>query len=132
MKYRAVHPIESPWCLDLEPDPVDVRRARRLAAAFARHEHLDGMAESLVLVTSELVSNALRFADSAITVTLVRHGRAVRVEVADDGAGAPRLEHPDESSEAGRGLLIVEGLAQDWGTQPQEHGKVVWAELAPS
>lgn len=129
VKYRAVDPIESPWCLDLAPDPVDVRRARRLATAFARHEELDGVREALVLVTSELVSNALRAAESTITVTLTRSDASVRVEVADDGPGAPRLQHPDITSETGRGLMIVDGLAHEWGTQRAARGKVVWAEL---
>jgi anti-sigma regulatory factor (Ser/Thr protein kinase) len=122
--------VESPWCLDLAIDPIGVGRARRLAAAFARHEHVDAVSESLVLVTSELVSNAIRFADSAVTITLTRHGPSIRVEVADDGGGTPRVGHPGATIAGGRGLLIIDGLASDWGSHRSGAGKVVWAELA--
>lgn len=122
--------IESPWCLDLAVDPINVRRARSLAAAFARHEHVDALSESLILVTSELVSNAIRYADSVVTLTLTRQGPSVRVEVADDGGGVPQLGHPAATVPTGRGLLIIDGLASDWGSHRSGHGKVVWAELA--
>jgi signal transduction histidine kinase len=124
-----VQNVESPWCLDLAVDPVGVRRARRLAAAFARHEHVDAVSEALMLVTSELVSNALRYAHSMVTVTLTRHGPSVRVEVADDGEGLPHLDRPSATAPTGRGLLIIDGLASTWGSHPFGDGKVVWAEL---
>ncbi len=122
--------VESPWCLDLAVDPIGVRRARRLAAAFARHENVDAVSESLVLVTSELVSNAVRHADSVVTITLTRNGPSIRVEVADDGDGLPQLRHPAATIAGGRGLLIIDGLASDWGSHRSGTGKVVWAELA--
>jgi anti-sigma regulatory factor (Ser/Thr protein kinase) len=125
-----VQNIESPWCLDLDVELTGVRRARHLAAAFARHEHVDALSESLVLVTSELVSNAIRHADSMVTITFTRHGPSVRVEVTDDGAGLPELHYPKASASSGRGLLIIDGLASDWGSRRSADGKVVWAELA--
>jgi anti-sigma regulatory factor (Ser/Thr protein kinase) len=125
-----VQNVESPWCLDLALDPIDVRRARRLAAAFARHENVDAVSESLMLVTSELVANAIWHADSVATVTLTRNGPSIRVEVADDGEGVPQLRHPTATIAGGRGLLIIDGLASDWGSHRSGTGKVVWAELA--
>ena len=122
--------VESPWCLDLAVDPIGVRRARHLAAEFARHEHLDDFSEALVLVTSELVSNAIRHADSAVTVKLIRRGPSIRVEVVDDGAGLPQVRSPRATTASGRGLLIIDGLASEWGSSRVGGGKVVWAELS--
>jgi two-component sensor histidine kinase len=110
-------------------DPLDVGRARQFTAAFARYERLDALAESLVLVTSELVSNAIRHATSAVTITLRHEHARVRVEVADDGDGIPHVLDPDPTSDSGRGLMIVAGVAREWGSRHEPEGKVVWAEL---
>lgn len=116
--------------LDLGVDVTSVREARRFAEEFARQEHLDGLSDVLLLVTSELVSNAIRHANASITLLISRSRDEVRVAVADDGGGEPTMLDPDYLSERGRGLVIVDALARTWGSRPSGHGKVVWAELA--
>jgi len=49
--------------------------------------------------------------------------------VLDDSAALPRLRHPDDSDERGRGLQVVSQLAQRWGARRAGAGKVVWCEL---
>jgi anti-sigma regulatory factor (Ser/Thr protein kinase) len=120
----------SSWRLDLVVDVASVREARRFAEQFARREHVDDLSDSLLLVTSELVSNAIRYANASVTLLISRIHDGVRVSVADDGDGEPTLLQPDYTSESGRGLVIVDALARTWGSRSSARGKIVWAELA--
>ena len=52
------------------------------------------------------------------------------IEVLDDSAALPRLRHPDDQDERGRGLQVVSQVAQRWGARRAVSGKVVWCELA--
>jgi anti-sigma regulatory factor (Ser/Thr protein kinase) len=107
-----------------------VRRARRIAVSFAHDRGGDRVTQDLALVTSELVSNAIRHADQAITLAFRVVQDRVRVEVFDDGDGVPGLQAPHPSMETGRGLVIVAGVAEAWGTRAAAgRGKTVWAEL---
>ena len=80
------------------------------------------------LLVSELVTNAVRYAQGKIGLRLVLEGGLV-CEVLDDSAALPRLRHPDDSDERGRGLQVVSQLAQRWGARRAISGKVVWCEL---
>ncbi|WP_198359345.1 ATP-binding protein [Streptomyces fildesensis] len=48
------------------------------------------------------------------------------VEVTDSGTHIPQLRHAESGDESGRGLLLVDALATDWGTRPTDDGKTVW------
>ena len=50
--------------------------------------------------------------------------------MSDDNPRPARLQHPEPSTPAGRGLLLVEALAEQWGQRRPNHGKTVWARLA--
>jgi two-component sensor histidine kinase len=80
---------------------------------------------ALSLLTSELVSNAVRHAGMGpgqdVTVKLVEDGR-VRVEVTDEGPGF-------DQNMAGHGLQLVEHLAASWGVQAKDGLHTVWFEL---
>lgn len=59
----------------------------------------------------------------------LRHdGAVLRVEVQDSGGGEPRI--PEQADEGGRGLLLVAALADKWGVDERDPGKVVWCEFA--
>jgi hypothetical protein len=62
-----------------------------------------------------------------IGLRLVLEGGLV-VEVTDDSAALPRLRHPDEDDERGRGLQVISQFAQRWGARRTATGKVVWCE----
>jgi anti-sigma regulatory factor (Ser/Thr protein kinase) len=85
--------------------------------------------DDAVLVVSELVTNALVHARSGATVTLRARAGRVRVEVTDHGAGSPEPRSPAPETVGGRGLLLVAAVAETWGIDPADDGKVVWAEL---
>ncbi|AEH10873.1 putative PAS/PAC sensor protein [Candidatus Protofrankia datiscae] len=87
-------------------------------------------ADSVVLLMSELVTNALVHGRSPLSVRLRRTGSRVIVEVSDRDPRLPRRRHADFDDEGGRGLELVSLIASRWGTRSVGDGKVVWAEIA--
>ena len=91
-------------------------------------------ADEVVVVVSELVTNAIRHARSAFVASIERaEDGGVRVEVFDLDSRQPTFMGADEDAVSGRGMQIVGALSSDWGSSTEErdgiHGKVVWAEL---
>lgn len=80
----------------------------------------------LALVVTELVTNAVVHVGGAVRVSLSFDRLAVRVEVGDGGDGRPRVVGSPPEAEGGRGLQIVEALAENWGVDRAGTGKVVW------
>ena len=116
--------------LDLPRDLASVRDARQFLRRTLVEWDLPDVEDTSQLVVSELVTNAVTHAASACTVRLVRHPATLRIEVSDEGAGAPDPQPPTASGEHGRGIHIVSALSVAWGTEPlADGGKVVWAEL---
>lgn len=87
--------------------------------------------EELELCASELIANAMEHAKARCTVTVRRAGERLRVEVEDP---VPTFERcvADPESTSGRGLLLVEALADAWGWHSVGEGKVVWFEIGGS
>ncbi|MGW9597117.1 SpoIIE family protein phosphatase [Streptomyces chartreusis] len=86
--------------------------------------------DSVLLVVSELVANAVRFAQGPITLRMIRTGNGLLCEVGDTGNGRPRLGRNELLDDAGRGLHVVHGLTTRWGVRWTDTGKVVWASIA--
>jgi CheY-like chemotaxis protein/anti-sigma regulatory factor (Ser/Thr protein kinase) len=114
--------------VELPRDDVSVVRARRFVREMLETWRCPPN-DDAVLVVSELVTNALVHAKSGVWVTLRARGGRVRVEVADRGAGSPEPRAPSPETVGGRGLLLVAAVAETWGIDPSDDGKVVWAEL---
>jgi anti-sigma regulatory factor (Ser/Thr protein kinase) len=87
--------------------------------------------DSAVLLTSEVVTNALLHSrgDARLTVTTSRGG--VRVEVGDGTTDRPCPGPEDAEATHGRGLQLVEMCASSWGSRPTARGKCVWFQVAP-
>ena len=84
----------------------------------------------IALVVGELAANAVVHGHTPFTVCLSRHGRTVSIEVVDEHAGPVRPSTVSREAQSGRGLVIVDRVATNWGSRPlSEGGKVVWAEL---
>jgi serine phosphatase RsbU (regulator of sigma subunit)/anti-sigma regulatory factor (Ser/Thr protein kinase) len=115
------------WTLPAEL--TSARRARSLIRRPLRKWGLSDLQPSVELLVSELVTNAVRYAQGKIGLRLILEGGLV-CEVLDDSAALPRLRHPDEDDERGRGLQVVSQIAQRWGARRSLSGKVVWCELA--
>jgi anti-sigma regulatory factor (Ser/Thr protein kinase) len=117
--------------IELAPDIASPRQARVLARELLA-EQLDGrrVNDLLVLVT-ELVTNAVRHASSDDVVLKVLVGRsAVITEVTDEGPGFdPSLTGTPRQDRSGWGLYLVERLAHRWGVNQDGPVTKVWFEL---
>ncbi len=112
----------------LAAELTSARRARMLVRRRLRRWALSELIPTAELLASELVTNAVRYAQGPIALRLVREGGLV-CEVLDDSAALPRLRHAGDEDERGRGLQVVSQLAQHWGARRTLSGKVVWCEL---
>ena len=109
--------------------PECTARARRFVTEALEQWHCEHLADEALLLTSELVTNAVVHAGSEVDLTVMEDGGRVRVEVVDDD---PRPVAPAERgilAPGGRGLCLVQALAREWGVRPGPTGKSVWFEL---
>ena len=119
---------------ELPRDPIAARLARRELAA----EHPDlaqDVLEVAQVLTSELVTNALKHGQGLITLSVARDERSLTVRVGDRGSQVPAVREHDLTAMNGRGLQLVAALAVGWGTEHVGHptgGKVVWFTLRTS
>lgn len=132
--------------LEVRPDPSEVGRARRwarsrLAGSAIRAD--ESLAETLVLLVSELVTNAVVHTGRSAVLRLVLPEAApggpgesgepeeatVRLEVDDASDLAPVPRCVDGEATGGRGLALVDGLADRWGWSREGTGKRIWCEL---
>lgn len=90
------------------------------------------LVDSIELLVSELVTNALLHATGTVQVFGDYDGVRVRVEVHDHDAAVPKghVTPPADLDEHGRGLQLIAMLADSWGSTPTSLGKAVWIELA--
>ena len=87
-----------------------------------------------VLLTSELVTNAIRHASDeheAIELVVSWAVGLLRVEVHDGSRSAPARVHALPYAEAGRGLMLLDTLSSSWGYRETARGKAVYFTLAP-
>jgi serine phosphatase RsbU (regulator of sigma subunit)/anti-sigma regulatory factor (Ser/Thr protein kinase) len=117
------------WRLPARGD-APARARAQVAALLMRWGTRDDTRDTALLLVSELVTNAVRFAEGPITVRLIRAGHGLLCEVGDSGNGRPRLRRGDLLDNGGRGLSIVHRLSTRWGVRWTDTGKVVWAEIA--
>lgn len=116
--------------ITLPADPQSAAAARRFVAktlaGWGHSEHAD----TACLLASEIATNAVRHSREPLGLRLHHSAREIVVEITDDSTHVPRrcLVGPDD--ENGRGLMLVEALAADWGSRPAGTGKTVWFTLA--
>jgi anti-sigma regulatory factor (Ser/Thr protein kinase) len=112
-------------------------RARsQLLGLLQRTEGGERFAEAGALIVTELVANAVRHGSrpgKQVFVRLDVNAARLRIDVHDASSRQPTVRKVDALEEHGRGLLVVQALAQEWGFGPRPLGigKVVWAVVAP-
>jgi anti-sigma regulatory factor (Ser/Thr protein kinase) len=124
--------------LEVGTDPREVGRARRWTrsrlAGFGM-EPEESLAETLVLLVSELVTNAVVHTGRPAVLRLLFSGcpaageGTVRIEVVDASGRPPRRRRAEGDDTGGRGLELVGGLADRWGWLQEGAGKRIWCEL---
>ena len=116
--------------LKLAGAPTSAGAARRFVSAVLHSWRFSAMADGdIELLTSELVGNAVRHANSPFTVIVGYDGTVIRVEVGDGSPALPRRLQPGPEATGGRGIQIVEDVAHRWGVVSTVDGKRVWFEL---
>lgn len=105
----------------------------QLARAFLRSTletwKLDGYGDVTELLVTELVANVVTHVGAPMTLRVLKNRSRMRVEIEDPSTEIPVIRHPDAAEEHGRGVLLVETLANNWGVDPRPDGKTVWFEL---
>ena len=87
------------------------------------------MTDMVLLLVSEVVTNAVLHARSQIKLGVGWNGDAVRVEVADHSPLVATPRRFSEMATTGRGMQMVDQVADVWGLQPVADGKVIWFEV---
>lgn len=114
--------------LSLERSPSSIGRARRFTIETLGLWGLDRLTDVASLVVTEMVVNAFDHARTAVTVVLQISDGGVRISVRDGSRISRRRRNKRRKGAApGRGLVLVSHLASDWGVEPAQTGKVVWA-----
>ena len=117
----------------------DLRLPASAAAAKAGRAFITGYcsrhgvsivaSDDAVLITSELIGNAYLHAGGGTNVSARCRGQVLRIEVTDGSTVHPQLRRGRTEDQNGRGVMIMDALAQDWGVHTQPTGKAVWFEL---
>lgn len=115
----------------LKPTVDAPRIARELAYDACRDWGIPDAATPVKIVSSELVTNAVRHAGTMVDLTVSLRDHRIRVSVRDGVTELARMQSPTESEDHGRGLLIVDSLSVAWGNVSFTQGKTVWATVAP-
>ncbi|MFG1873412.1 ATP-binding protein [Sphaerisporangium sp. NPDC049003] len=118
---------EAHW--DLPANPEAIGKGREIALATLESWGLGDLAYEVLVILSELCTNAITYGCPPYTMSLRSSGRCVGGEVADMGpVSVPAPRTPGDDEEHGRGLVIVAALADRWGVEPADdgRGKTVW------
>ncbi|WP_246561965.1 ATP-binding protein [Streptomyces roseirectus] len=109
-------------------EPQRVGQMRRIGAAHLRKWGLNSVVDTASLLISELVTNAVRYGTEDITFSMSHRAGEITIEVADGSSEFPRVRQPTADGESGRGMFLVEALADRWGTS--EDGARTWCSIA--
>jgi anti-sigma regulatory factor (Ser/Thr protein kinase) len=118
-----------PATLTLPPELSSVRAARSFVLDCVDASLPERSVDDALLLTSELVTNAVLHGRSEVCIEVTVQATLVRICVFDENSRhpAPVVEDPDALD--GRGLALVASLAARWGTEDKPMGKAVWFEL---
>ncbi|WP_329191981.1 SpoIIE family protein phosphatase [Streptomyces sp. NBC_01435] len=115
-----------------QSDPEALSSARHMIRAAVRAWGAKTRADEVELAADELITNALMHTDGGAIVTirvLTGPERRLRVDVEDRSSALPRRRDAGEAGVSGRGLMLVDRLADLWGVESRGSGKCVWCEF---
>jgi anti-sigma regulatory factor (Ser/Thr protein kinase) len=124
----SVTPVRLQRALSAEPSSVG--EARQLVREMCDRTALEEQArDAAILLTSELVTNAVLHASGEVRLSVLAAPSSITVEVGDDSPRHPVPRHAAPGAVNGRGLGIVEACASSWGVRDEDPGKSVWFEI---
>lgn len=112
--------------LALEPRLNAAALARRHVRSRLLAWDLDELVDPVLLLTSEVVTNALLHSGTPLRVLVERDGAGVRVSVQDGSVVPPVQRRHSTTASTGRGVQLLGSVADEWGWQPIATGKLVW------
>ncbi|MEY9963206.1 anti-sigma regulatory factor (Ser/Thr protein kinase) [Streptacidiphilus sp. MAP12-16] len=112
------------------PHPQNVRHARRITRTALAAWGAPDLIDSAEMLVSELVTNALQYGRGPVDLTLALTGQSLRIAVTDEGTSLPVPRTADADAQSGRGLSIVDTLADSWEVVVRLTGKTVTCVLA--
>ncbi len=126
---------------DFDPDMASVPLARHMVADLLDRWELPALRELAELLTTELLTNALVHVGGGLSVVVAVADGVLEIGVSDQQPHSghnvrPKSEHlgdvgeGGDSAEGGRGLLLVDSLADEWGVIQLENGKQVWFRIS--
>ena len=124
--------VEAEDAVLLAPEPASVGAARREVRTRLHGAGLGQLVDDAALAASELVANAVLHARTQITLRVATTRTAVRVTVEDLNPQLPTPAPMGATATSGRGLALLQALAEDWGVHPLPCGKAVWFSLSTS
>lgn len=110
-------------------DPLAARTAREFITRVLSEWDLLDRRDAIVLLVSEVVTNALCDTDGRVDLTAIRLPGLLRIEVSDDTASDPRPRGDALQHDSGSGHPLLSGFSDRWGIAPRGRGKTVWFEL---
>lgn len=127
--WRVMRAATSSASWALPPVARSVVEARRHVRAALADWQLNSLSDAAQLLTSEVVTNSLLHARSAIRLTIEQTDDGVRIAVTDGSAVVPTMRPRSASATTGRGLQLLDRLAEEWATELTDGGKTVWFTL---
>ncbi|MFF4347265.1 SpoIIE family protein phosphatase [Streptomyces sp. NPDC001530] len=132
----ALPPVRRTMLTVAQAEPERIAGARQQLRELLHDWASEDQLDSAVLLVSEILTNVLVHTDAdallIAEVTGDRGKRRMRVEVTDASDDLPHRRHPGELASSGRGLVLVELLAESWGVDPRGEGKSIWFEFYES
>ena len=116
--------------VELPPEPASASRARQFARDRLRVVCPPDVLDTVALLVTELVTNAILHACTLMQLELEAHPDHIRLCVEDASPRQPQVRHYGSDAVTGRGLALVEKLATSWGVERTPSGKMVWCEIA--
>jgi anti-sigma regulatory factor (Ser/Thr protein kinase) len=114
---------------ELPAEPASASAARRFLRSTLEAWGCEDLNEVASLLVSEVVTNAVLHARSPIELVIGHANDVLRVEVLDRDGRLPVRKNYAIDAGTGRGMLLVDSMADRWGAERRPQGKIVWFEL---
>ncbi|MDO9485804.1 MAG: ATP-binding protein [Actinomycetota bacterium] len=118
---------------ELDRDPTALQPARQALETWCSAEQIDP--DSILIIANELCSNAIRHGTGQVLLRAISSPTWIGLGVWQEGSASislpPRVTH-EELQLTGRGLAIVDALAESWGWQSTSESTLIWARIRPA